>query len=136
MNSAKVGFVASVSSAAVPHCVGMLVCAANAKMVVELPSIFLSPAITRTGSSSSNGVFSVLSVGSRDRTPAAWCLKRARSKMLKSKSDRLSRASPPVESAKFKVHRSESCSVRRMNRVPSRCGPKGSIHRTISKHSR
>lgn len=56
MNSTKVGSVASLPSASVTDCAGVLVCAFNAKMVVVVLSIFPSLATTRTGSSASSVV--------------------------------------------------------------------------------
>lgn len=109
MNSAKVSGLASVSSALVTICVGVLAFESSARMVVDKSSILSPPEVTRTENVSSSSVMKLPSVGSRDRSLAAWCLTSVQLATLKSRLDGQTchRASLPVVSAKFKIHRGE-----------------------------
>lgn len=105
-NFAKVGGVASVVSASVTECVGVLVCPSNTKVVVVLSSIFPQFGITRTMTLRSRGILSESPVGTRDRTSVTLCLPTALCITSKSNSDGRSRQSAnlPIASAKFKIY--------------------------------
>lgn len=63
----------SVLSAVVTVCVIVLPPSPSAKMIRVVLSILSPIAVTDTGSLSFSGVFSVASVGTRDRASPAWC---------------------------------------------------------------
>lgn len=105
MSSVKNDGVVFVPSASVTDCANKLICASNTKILVVVLSIFLPLETTRTVSFFS-GLFSLPSMGSRDRASVAWCLTPARCSTPESNLERRNRqlASLPVASAKFKIH--------------------------------
>lgn len=130
----KVDDVAFVPSESETECLGMLLCASNAKIEVVASSIFSSLTITRTGSSSSSGVLSLPSMGSHHRASSAWCMTPAQCTTSKSNSNIRSchRVIISVASAKFEIHQSEQWSVRMVSYVPSEYGRRRSTHQTMA----
>lgn len=138
MNSIGVGGVASVPSESKIACKIVLVRVSIAKTEIVVSLMFSPLPISRTGSLPSSAVLPVPSVGSRDRVSAGRGLIPAQCTKSKSNSKRRScnRSSIPVASAKFKVHRSKSWSVRMVSRVLSRYEHRSSTDQTLADQSR